>query len=288
MYALVDIVQGILMAIFQGIVEWLPISSEGQLSLLFVNFYGMDELEAVTLALLLHIGTMMSVLWYFRTEFLQLIDIREGIKNKITQITIFATLGTAITAIPLVLLFKTNWITLSESIPLPTDLLFTLLIGFLLILTGLILSKQPDQGNREMNSITNKEALVLGMAQGIAALPGISRSGMTITFLLVIGLTQRDALRTSFIISVPAVLGATILEFLLTGFSIQRDSVIIGNIIFPYLLVIFIILLTCFIGIITMNALLKFKNVPFDQFCIGFGIITILLALVLLIIRVVS
>ena len=69
---MVDVFQGILMAIFQGIIEWLPISSEGQLSLLFVNIFQMTELEAVTLALILHIGTMISVLWYFREDFLQI------------------------------------------------------------------------------------------------------------------------------------------------------------------------------------------------------------------------
>ncbi len=270
------------MAIFQGIIEWLPISSEGQLSLFFVNFYGLEELEAVTLALLLHIGTMISVLWVFRSDFLQMIDL----KADITQVTLFATLGTAITAVPIVLIFKTSWETWTQN--LPADILFTAVIGFLLILTGLILANQSEQGIRELGSITQKEAFFLGMAQGIAALPGISRSGMTITVLLLIGLTQRDALRTSFIISVPAVLGATALEFILNGFSIQSDALIIGDIVFPYLLLLFTIGLTAIIGVITMTSLLKLKNVPYDKFCVGFGTATIVLAVLLFILQVVS
>jgi len=91
------------MAIFQGIIEWLPISSEGQLSLIFVNFYGLDELSAVTLALVLHLGTMISVIWYFKDDFSEILDTN----SQIFQILAFTTLGTAITAVPLVILFKT-------------------------------------------------------------------------------------------------------------------------------------------------------------------------------------
>ncbi len=281
---MIDLFQGILMAIFQGIIEWLPISSEGQLSLFFVTLYGMEELEAVTLALLLHIGTMISVLWFFRSDFKKMFDL----KADITQVTLIATLGTAITALPIVLIFKAYWETFTTSFPIPPDLLFTGIIGILLIITGLILAKQPEQGIRELNSLTQKEALLLGMAQGIAALPGISRSGITITVLLFIGLTQKDALRTSFIISVPAVLGATALEFLLSGFSIQSDALVIGSVVFPYWILVITIILTAFIGIATMNGLMKLKSLPYDRFCIGFGTGTIILAFLLFIIHVVS
>lgn len=284
---MIDLLQGILMAFFQGIIEWLPISSEGQLSLLFVTLYGMEELEAVTLALLLHIGTMISVLWFFRSDFKQMFDL----KADVTQVTVIATLGTAITAVPIVLIFKNYWETFTTSFPIPPDLLFTGIIGILLILTGVILAKQPEQGIRELNSLTQREALLLGMAQGIAALPGISRSGMTITVLLFIGLTQKDALRTSFIISVPAVLGATALEFLLSGFSVQSDALVIGSVnsvVFPYWILVITIILTALIGIATMNGLMKLKSLPYDRFCIGFGTGTIILTFLLFIIFVVS
>lgn len=281
---MVNVIAALLMAIFQGVIEWLPISSEGQLSLLFVNLYGMNELEAVTLALLLHLGTMISVLWVFRSDFREMFDLNA----KITEVTLIATLGTAVTAIPIVLIFKNYWNTWTDILPIPPDILFTIFVGILLILTGLILVNQSEQGIRELNSITQKEALILGMAQGIAALPGISRSGMTITILLIIGLTQRDALRVSFIISVPAVLGATVLEFFLSGFTIHVDALQIGDFIFPYLLLFFTIFLTAIIGVVTMRSLLQLKNIPYDKFCITFGTGTILLAVLLFIIQVVN
>lgn len=280
---MIDIVAALLMAIFQGIIEWLPISSEGQLSLLFINFYGMDPLEAVTLSLLLHIGTMFSVLWLFRSDFQQMVDLNA----KITQVTAIATLGTAITAVPIVLIFKNYWQTWTQNFLISPDILFTLIIGILLIFTGIILAKQPTQGTRELGTITQREALLLGLAQGVAALPGISRSGMTITVLLIIGLTQKEAFRTSFIISVPAVLGATGLEALLSGFSIQGEGLIVGTIVFPYWLLLLTIILTTVVGLATISGLLQLKDLPFDKFCIIFGGGTFLLAISAFIIQVV-
>lgn len=281
---MVDVFQGILMAIFQGIIEWLPISSEGQLSLLFVNLFQMTELEAVTLALILHIGTMISVLWYFRKDFLQLLDEN----SPITYFMIFATLGTALTAIPIVLVFKSYWEAITLQLNFDPGILFTLFIGVFLILTGIILANQPKQGTLEIYSLSRNElikfALIVGLAQGFAALPGISRSGMTIAVLLFLGFTQRESLKLSFIISVPAVLGATILEFILSGFSIGNNGLIVGSVEFPFILLLFTIALTAIIGIITMNGLLKLKDLPYDKFCITFGVLTISVALLLFII----
>jgi undecaprenyl-diphosphatase len=279
-----DIVTAILMAIFQGIIEWLPISSEGQLSLLFVTMYNMDQVTAVTLALLLHLGTMMAVIWYFRDYLKEILDPQ----SKILQIMILSTLGTAITAVPLVLLFKSSWVIITENLILPADFIFTSLIGISLIITGLVLSKQPEQGSRELPSLSSNEAFLLGLFQGIAALPGISRSGMTITYLLIIGLTHRDALKTSFLVSIPAVLGATGLEFLLSGFTLGIAGITVGEVFFSYPILLFSILLTALIGYLTIDSLIKLKNIPYDKFCIGFGVLTIILGLLFLILQVVS
>jgi undecaprenyl-diphosphatase len=279
-----DIITAILMAIFQGIIEWLPISSEGQLSLLFVTMYDMDQVTAVTLALLLHLGTMIAVIWYFRDYLKEILDPQ----SKILQIMILSTLGTAITAVPLVLLFKSSWVIITENLILPADFIFTSLIGISLIITGLVLSKQPEQGSRELPSLSSNEAFLLGLFQGIAALPGISRSGMTITYLLIIGLTHRDALKTSFIVSIPAVLGATGLEFLLSGFTLSIAGITIGEVFFSYPILLFSILLTALIGYLTIDSLIKLKKIPYDKFCIGFGILTIILGLLFLILQVVS
>ncbi len=281
---MIDLLAAILMSLFQGIIEWLPISSEGQLSLLFVTIYGLDELAAVTLALFLHLGTMIAVIWYFRKDLLEMLDLNSPLLETI----IITTIGTGITAVPIVLIFKNYWESFTDELFLPPDLLFTMVIGGLLIVTGLILSKQSAQGTREILSITRKEALLLGFVQGTAALPGISRSGMTITFLLIIGLMHKEAFKISFLISIPAVLGATGLEFLLEGFQLDITGMSVGMVSFPYPLLIFTIGLTAVIGIITMDFLLSLKDIPYDKFCYGFGATTILLGVFFFIIRVVS
>ncbi|PWI49051.1 hypothetical protein CEE45_03815 [Candidatus Heimdallarchaeota archaeon B3_Heim] len=281
---MIDLLAAILMALFQGIIEWLPISSEGQLSLLFVTIYGLDELAAVTLALFLHLGTMMSVIWYFRKDLLEMVDQH----SPIFEIMILTTIGTALTAVPIVLIFKTYWVSFTTNLIIPADLLFTIIVGSLLILTGLVLKKQSDQGTREIYSVTRKEAFLLGLAQGIAALPGISRSGMTITFLLIIGIMHKDAFKISFLISIPAVLGATSLEFLLEGFQIDFTGMTVGNVFFPFPLLVFSIFLTAIIGILTMDLLLNLKKIPYDKFCFAFGTTTILLGFLFFFIRVVS
>jgi undecaprenyl-diphosphatase len=279
--SMIDIIAVILMSLFQGIIEWLPISSEGQLSLLFVTIYGLDNLTAVTLALILHLGTMFSVIWYFRKDFKEIIDYQ----SKILHIILITTLGTAITAVPLVIVFKKSWESLTKDLFIPADLVFTLFIGILLIITGLILSTQPDQGSRESNSIKNHEAFILGLAQGFAALPGISRSGMTITYLLIIGLMHKDALKVSFLVSIPAVLGATGLEFILEGFSFTFQGIIVGEVFFSYPLLLLAIFLTCVIGVLTIDFLVGLKDIPYDKFCIGLGSITISLGIIFIILR---
>ena len=278
-----DLISVILISIFQGIIEWLPISSEGQLSLLFVTIYGMDNLTAVTLALILHLGTMFSVIWYFRKDLKEIIDY----ESRILHIILITTLGTAITSIPIVIIFKESWEAIMKNLLLPADLLFTLLIGILLIITGLILSTQPNQGTRDSISINNYEAFVLGLAQGFAALPGISRSGMTITYLLMIGLIHKDALKVSFLVSIPAVIGATGLEFILEGFSISFQGIIVGEVFFPYPLLLIAIVLTGVIGFLTIDLLIGLKNIQYDKFCIGLGSITLLLGIIFIILRIV-
>jgi undecaprenyl-diphosphatase len=281
---MVDLLAAILMAFFQGIIEWLPISSEGQLSLLFVTIYGLDGNSAITLALLLHLGTMLSVIWFFRKDLQEMIDPH----SQILLIMVISTIGTAVTAVPLLMIFKENWEGFSTNFFIPPDILFTVIIGVLLIITGIVLSRQPEQGTRNYQSITKNEAFLLGLAQGCAALPGISRSGMTLTVLLLIGLMHKDALKISFIISIPAVLGATGLELLLNGFSLDITGITVNELFFPFPLLIITIALTAVVGALTIDILIRLKNLPYDKFCIGFGGITILLGFIFFFLRVMN
>ena len=113
--------------------------------------------------------------------------------------------------------------------------------------------------------MSGKEAFFLGLFQGLAILPGVSRSGTTITYLLLSGVEQGQALIVSFLISVPAVLGAVTLEALSGNFVFFQNGLVM--------------LLTSFaMGYLTMDALLKLaKKVNFSIFCVFLGVVTIII-----------
>ncbi|MFX1535557.1 MAG: undecaprenyl-diphosphate phosphatase [Promethearchaeota archaeon] len=273
-----DPLQIIILAIIQGLLEWLPISSEGQLILLMHNFSQISLEEALSIAFFLHLGTAAVVLIRFREEYysmgketLNLIkralqDV-ESENQKLLRPVILTTIGTAITAVPIVLLIKDFWQNEYSEI-------LNILIGGFLLITGVLLTRQKTTGDRNFNFITDKEALILGLVQGFASLPGISRSGVTITFLLYISLKSPEALRGSFIVSVPAIIGAVILDLLL-GQTFDLDVI----------LIFLAITITFIVGWLSMDLFLRFsRKFPFGTFCISLGLLIIVIGVVSLVI----
>lgn len=273
-----DPLEIIILAILQGLFEWLPISSEGQLVLLMHNLSNITLEEALSIAFFLHLGTAAVVLVRFREEYfsmgeeaLNLIKrTPQDIKNEnqnLLRLVILATTGTAITAVPIVLLIKDFWQNEYSEI-------LNIFIGGFLLLTGVLLTRQKTTGARNFNFITEKEALVLGLVQGFASLPGISRSGVTITFLLYISLKSPEALRGSFIVSVPAVIGAVILDLL-----IGETFILDGFLIFLAITITFIV------GWLSMDLFLRFsRKFPFGRFCIALGLLIIVIGVISLVI----
>ncbi|KAF5431434.1 undecaprenyl-diphosphatase [Candidatus Methanophagaceae archaeon] len=252
-----NLIESTILGVLQGILEWLPVSSEGQTMLVMLNFMQIDPAEAITVAIFLHIGTMFAVLIKFRHEFVAMLNI----DSKLLKVIIIATLSTAITAIPLLIFIKDL---------LATGEVANIVIGIMLILTGIMLGIQKRMGNsyRTLDEITTRDMVFAGLAQGFSIIPGISRSGTTITVLLMCGIKQELALKLSFIMSVPAVLGAIIL------FDVRSvTSVSIGD-------AVIMILSALILGYLTMSILLRFaKRVNFACFCISLGVLTLLMVL---------
>lgn len=247
-----DAIQSIFLGVLQGITEWLPISSQGQAVLIMLNFMAIDPEDAITVAIFLHIGTMLAVLIKFRNDFRSMLN-RE---SKLLKVIIVATLSTGITAVPLLLFFKSLF---------ATGEIATLLIGIMLILTGILLGAQKQTGYRSLDEITTKDMIIAGLAQGFSCIPGISRSGTTISILLMLGIKQELALKVSFLMSVPAVLGAIVL------FDI-RDVTAIG-----LTDACIMILTSLIVGYLAMAILLRFaKRVNFAVFCISLGVLTLI------------
>lgn len=187
--------QAIFLGLVQGLTEFLPVSSSGHL-VLFQSLFGITEGNQ-TFNILLHVSTLVAV---FAVYFDDIIELIKKPFSKLTALLIVGTLPTVIIA----LLFG--------------DLIDSVFgagkfIGINFIITGLILlyADRKTQGRKTIDKMTGLDAAFVGTLQGIAICPAISRSGMTISGCLARGLDRENAARFSFLLSIPAILGAMVL-----------------------------------------------------------------------------
>lgn len=258
--------ESIVSGIIQGVFEWLPISSEGVLVLAKVNLFGSDLAltDLISYALFLHLGTFLAVLIYFRKEVIRLI--KELLKYKSTDdktkkllnFYIIATLFTAIIALIILGLLK-----LIEGEFAPGGKVITLLIGLLLIITAVLQFREKEEKYKKTIDLKPADGVLLGLVQGLAVLPGLSRSGLTISTLLLRKFNSGLSLRLSFLMSLPVVLGGNII-LNLDKFSLGWQSLV--GLVFSFLF-----------GMLTIYTLLKVSHkINFGWFALIFAVLTIL------------
>lgn len=195
------ILQSIILGIIQGVTEWLPVSSSGHLVLLQSLF----QLNApIAFDVLLHVATLLVILIYFRQDIWNIskafLKWQTGTQEfKLGAYIIIASIPTAI----IYFLFK-------GFIEAYFSNLLALSISF--FVTGLLLLSTRAAKKNESN-INLTKSLLVGTAQGIAIMPGISRSGSTISTALLSGIKREEAFRFSFLLAIPAILGATIVKY---------------------------------------------------------------------------
>lgn len=187
----------ILLGLIQGLTEFLPVSSSGHLALAG-HFFGLSE-GSVTLAILLHFSTLFAVIVFFSKEILQVL-------SSFRRICLIAAATVPTGIIGLVLSKKVENI-FEENVGLVYVLLF--ITGVLIFLSDRIRRKIITD---DWGKMTYLKSFIVGVAQGIAVLPGISRSGATITAAIFSGIERKEAARFSFLMAIPAVAGATLLE----------------------------------------------------------------------------
>lgn len=194
------LIQSIFLGILQGITEFLPISSSGHLVLAqkFFNF----QTPPILFDALIHLGTTIAVIIYFWKD---LLNILLNLKNKENQkLILFIIIGT----IPVVIV----GLLLQDSIERIFNSFFMVGISFLItaaILSATIFVKNPSKNIEKMNW---RDALFIGFFQAVAILPGVSRSGSTISSAIFRKIDRQAAFKFSFFIAIPAVLGAVILQ----------------------------------------------------------------------------
>jgi len=252
----------IIVALIQGLVEWLPISSEGQVVLFLYNFTPVPFEEIVSLVVWLHIGTTLAVVVRYPRVIFDVLTLKD---RKLFRLLLIATLSTAITAVPLYFFLKNNLA------PVHGELL-NVLVGVLLLVTAIVLYLPTRRGEENVQDIDrdveNREAATTGLVQGLAVLPGLSRSGVTISALLMQRIDKETAMKFSFLMSAPAVLAILLLE-VITGSTIPSS---VGTL--DLLIIEGVVFLT---GLASMEFLLRLaRKVSFWKLCLVLAVVAIL------------
>ena len=204
-----DLFQAIVLGIVQGLTEFLPISSSGHLRIV-PAFAGWEDPGAAFTAVI-QLGTMAAVVLYFRDDLVRiarawLASLRDrGRRSELdARLGWYLILGT----VPIVIF----GVAFSHQIENGARDLY--LIGTTLILLGIVLlvAEKVSRRERDLTTITRRDAIVVGFAQALALIPGVSRSGATITAGLFLGMDRVSAARFSFLLSIPAVVLSGVYE----------------------------------------------------------------------------
>jgi len=259
-----DLISAIILGILQGITEWLPISSSGQGMTTMIRFFDLSAENAFSLAIYLHLGTLLAVILRFRDDVKEIVhSIPKFREDKLVQFLLVSTTFTAIAGIPVYILMKDMFSSMHGG-------LVMLIIGILLIMTGLVLyASKGIASGKKLKDLTPVDMAIAGISQGFAILPGISRSGIIISALLLMRIRQEDALRLSFLMSIPAVIGANVLEVFSGSFAVFDPSILLVGIFLSFI-----------VGYLTIDLLIRVAHIMrFDLFCIIFGLLTLALSI---------
>ncbi len=271
-----DLIQSILMGIVQGLSEFLPISSSAHL-VFTSNFYKVckgieivqESNQEVFLDIMLHLGTLIAVLIYFRKEIWEIIQaLYYGLKNrdyssKDFKTGIYIILGTFVTVL---IAYPLNEV--AEFLVYKPAI-----VGGLLVFTGglLLFSEWLGKRIKDKKEITLKSSLLIAIAQGLAALPGFSRSGLTIATGLLNGHDRTIAAKYSFLLSIPIILGASMVYPLV---KIDVAEVVTYN----WLAIIAGTIVSGIVGYLCIKYFLKFVGkfslAIFGYYCLFMGIAT--------------
>ncbi len=268
------------LGLVQGIAEFLPISSSGHLAI-FQTFFHMENVEETQMLfdVLLHLGTLISVCIVYRQDIVDVVKelwaMLMGLFGKKTERRV------PVRRLIVLVILSTIPLVLAVLVDDYIEALYssTLFIGIALLCTGALLyiSDKLPSGKKTEKDATAGDALLVGIFQAVAVLPGISRSGSTITAGLLRGYDRKFAVRYSFLLSIPAIVGANILKIsdaVKTGFD--------SSLLLPYLVGMVVAAVSGYFAIKLVKLLMdKGKFGRFSYYCFAVGILTILLTIIL-------
>ena len=252
---MVGALEAVILGALQGVLEWLPVSSEGNLVLFMVSLMGFEAGETLRLAVFLHLGTGLSALIYYREEVVEILLGRSEDGRRLRLLLTTITLVTGAVGLPVYLLLDFS-VAQGETM--------MILTGLALLGTGLMQRGDRGEGYRASGEITWTETLLLGISQGLSIIPGLSRSGVTTTFLIVRGFSVGESFKLSFLMSIPASFAAGLGLMALEGVAVSQPS-LIG------------LLSAAVTGLMAMGALIKLaERTSFWKICVGLGALALL------------
>ena len=209
-----EFLEAIILGVIQGLTEFLPVSSSGHIELAKAIF-GTEENNSMTMTVVLHFATAFSTCFIFRKDIAQIFKGLFQFKNN--EEFKFST-KIVISMIPAAIIgfWFEKYIEKFFSGQI-------LLVGLMLIVTGLILFV-ADKAKTTSKNVTFLQALIIGVSQAIAILPGISRSGATISTSVLLGIDREKAARFSFLMVVPLIFGKIAKDLLSDKFNLQSDE----------------------------------------------------------------
>ncbi|MEK7185762.1 MAG: undecaprenyl-diphosphatase UppP [Patescibacteria group bacterium] len=204
-----EIIQAAILGIVQGLTEFFPISSSGHLIIIPKLFNWQGVVDSLSFDVALHLGTALALIIFFWKDWIKLTlsfikkltsDRRNLIKDENSRLFIFLFLAS----------FPAGIVGFLFQDFIEQNFRSTLLVGATLIIFGILLWYFDKKGktNKNIKEINLKDAIFIGMAQAISLIPGVSRSGVTITMARALNIDRESAVRFSFLLSTPAIIGA--------------------------------------------------------------------------------
>lgn len=211
----------ILAGLLQGLLEWLPVSSSGQVMIALSVALGVSPAYAYRIALALHLGTLVSAIIYYRKDVLDgILNLQKWRLNTTSRIWVISTPVSILLGYPLFKLYE------NVAGNIPQDWIM-MLVGIPLVIIG-ALGFAVKSGSWK-NEPTNTDLILLGLVQGVSVIPGISRSGITIALLLFRGINPLSAVKTSFLAGIPVIGAAALYTIVFEGaFASSVDAVLGG------------------------------------------------------------
>lgn len=281
-----EFVVAVLAGLLQGVLEWLPVSSEGNLSIFFAAV-GQSADAAVQLSLFLHLGTTLAAAVYYRADLAAAASVvpslrddrrgESGLGRRTLRVcrhpslafdgpeaeasfVVVATATTGLVGVP-------AYVLLVDAVSELSGGALVALIGVLLVVTGVLQRTSESVGLGEVEDPSLFDAVAVGAAQGLAVLPGVSRSGVTTSTLLFTGHDASAAFRLSFLLSIPAGIGAAVLIVADVGGlpAIGLGSALVA------------LAVTVIVGYAAIDVMLRIvERIPFWAVCFGLGGLAIL------------